>query len=118
MSKYDRDAIEIYILDHIDTDNYKKQFRYDREYLAFMLNVFKDEYKEHIKRDGIKKAFEDYIMSVPSIFRIHIAGCDIRYLLRSWEVEFDDDDDEIYILYKKIIREVFFKMCNDMNIRF
>lgn len=68
MSKYDRDAIEIYILDHIDTDNYKKQFRYDREYLAFMLNVFKDEYKEHIKRDGIKKAFEDYIMSVPSIF--------------------------------------------------
>ena len=118
MSKYDRDAIEIYILDHIDTDNYKKQFRYDREYLAFMLNVFKNEYKEHIKRDGIKKAFEDYIMSVPSIFRIHIADCDIRYLLRSWEVEFDDDDDEIYILYKKIIREVFFKMCNDMNIRF
>ena len=118
MSKYDRDAIEIYILDHIDTDNYKKQFRYDREYLAFMLNVFKDEYKEHIKRDGIKKAFEDYIMSVPSIFRIHIADCDIRYLLRSWEVEFDDDDDEIYILYKKIIREVFFKMCNDMNSRF
>lgn len=117
MLKYDRDAIEIYILDHIDTDNYKKQFRYDREYLAFMLNVFKDEYKEHIKRDGIKKAFEDYIMSVPSIFRIHIADCDIRYLLRSWEVEFDDDD-EIYILYKKIIREVFFKMCNDMNIRF
>ena len=109
MSKYDKDAIEIYILDHIDTDNYKKQFRYDREYLAFMLNVFKDEYK---------KAFEDYIMSVPSIFRIHIADCDIRYLLRSWEVEFDDDDDEIYILYKKIIREVFFKMCNDMNIRF
>lgn len=95
MSKYDRDAIEIYILDHIDTDNYKKQFRYDREYLAFMLNVFKDEYKEHIKRDGIKKAFEDYM-----------------------EVEFDDDDDDIYILYKKIIREVFFKMCNDMNIRF
>lgn len=118
MSKYDRDAIEIYILDHIDTDNYKKQFRYDRKYLAFMLNVFKDEYKEHIKRDGIKKAFEDYIMSVPSIFRIHIADCDIRYLLRSWEVEFDDDNDEIYILYKKIIREVFFKMCNDMNIRF
>ena len=118
MSKYDRDAREIYILDHIDTDNYKKQFRYDREYLAFMLNVFKDEYKEHIKRDGIKKAFEDYIMSVPSIFSIHIADCDFRYLLRSWEVEFDEDDDEIYILYKKIIREVFFKMCNDMNIRF
>ena len=75
-------------------------------------------YKEHIKRDGIKKAFEDYIMSVPSIFGIHTADCDIRYLLRSWGVEFDDDDDEIYILYKKIIREVFFKMCNDMNIRF
>ena len=53
MSRYDRDAIEIYILDHIDTDNYKKQFRYDREYLAFMLNVFKDEYKEHIKRDAL-----------------------------------------------------------------
>ncbi len=45
MSKYDRDAIERYILDHIDTDNYGKQFRYDREYLSFMLNVFKDEYK-------------------------------------------------------------------------
>lgn len=110
MSKYDRDAIEIYILDHIDTDNYGKQFKYDREY--------KNEYKEHIKRDGIKKAFEDYIMSVPSIFRIHIADCDIRYLLRSWGVEFDEDedDDEIYILYKKIIREVFFKMCEDMKV--
>jgi hypothetical protein len=47
MSKYDRDAIEIYILDHIDTDNYGKQFKYDREYLSFMLNVFKDEYKYH-----------------------------------------------------------------------
>lgn len=116
MSKYDRDAIEIYILDHIDTDNYGKQFKYDREYLSFMLNVFKDEYKEHIKRDGIKKAFEDYIMSVPSIFRIHIANCDIRYLLRSWGVEFDEDDDEIYILYKRIIREVFFKMCEDMKV--
>lgn len=103
MSKYDRDAIEIYILDHIDTDNYGKQFK-------------KDEYKEHIKRDGIKKAFEDYIMSVPSIFRIHIADCDIRYLLRSWGVEFDEDDDEIYILYKRIIREVFFKMCEDMKV--
>lgn len=116
MSRYDRKAIETYILDHIDTDNYKKQFRYDREYLAFMLNVFKDEYKEHIKRDGIKKAFKDYIMSVPSIFRIHIADCDIRYLLRLWGVEFDEDDEEIYILYKKIIREVFFKMCEDMKV--
>lgn len=111
-----QDAIETYILDHIDTDNYGKQFKYDREYLSFMLNVFKDEYKEHIKRDGIKKAFEDYIMSVPSIFRIHIADCDIRYLLRSWGVEFDEDDDEIYILYKRIIREVFFKMCEDMKV--
>lgn len=118
MSKYDRDAIEIYILDHIDTYNYKKQFRYDREYLVFMLNVFKDEYKEHIKRDGIKKAFEDYIMALPSIFSVDVANYKIKDLLRSWEVEFDDDDDEIYILYKKIIREVFFKMCNDMNIRF
>lgn len=45
------------------------------------------------------------------------ANYKIKDLLRSWEVEFDDDD-EIYILYKKIIREVFFKMCNDMNIRF
>lgn len=116
MSRYDRDAIEIYILDHIDTDNYGKQFKYDREYLSFMLNVFKDEYREHIKRDGIKKAFEDYIMSVPSIFRIHIADCDIRYLLRSWGVEFDEDDDEIYILYTRIIREVFFKMCEDMKV--
>lgn len=116
MSRYDRDAIEIYILDHIDTDNYGKQFKYDREYLSFMLNVFKNEYREHIKRDGIKKAFEDYIMSVPSIFRIHIADCDIRYLLRSWGVEFDEDDDEIYILYKRIIREVFFKMCEDMKV--
>lgn len=96
--------------------NYGKQFKYDREYLSFMLNVFKDEYKEHIKRDGIKKAFEDYIMSVPSIFRIHIADCDIRYLLRSWGVEFDEDDDEIYILYKRIIREVFLKMCEDMKV--
>lgn len=118
MSKYDRDAIEIYILDHIDTDNYKKQFRYDREYLVFMLNVFKDEYKEHIKRDGIEKAFEDYIMTLPSIFSVDVANYKIKDLLRSWEVEFDDDDDEIYILYKKIISEVFFKMCNDMNIRF
>lgn len=111
-----QNTIEIYILDHIDTDNYGKQFKYDREYLSFMLNVFKDEYKEHIKRDGIKKAFEDYIMSVPSIFGIHIANCDIRYLLRSWGVEFDEDDDEIYILYKRIIREVFFKMCKDMKV--
>lgn len=39
-----------------------------------------------------------------------------RYLLRSWGVEFDEDDDEIYILYKKIIREVFFKMCEDMKV--
>lgn len=31
-------------------------------------------------------------------------------------VEFDEDDDEIYILYKKIIREVFFKMCEDMKV--
>lgn len=116
MSKYDRDAIEIYILDHIDTDNYKKQFRYDREYLVFMLNVFKDEYKEHIKRDGIEKAFEDYIMALPSIFSVDVANYKIKDLLRSWEVEFDEDDDEIYILYKRIIREVFFKMCEDMKV--
>lgn len=116
MRKYDRDAVETYILDHIDPSNYGKVCRYDREYVECMLEIFKKEYKEHIKRDGIKKAFEGYIMSVPSIFRIHIADCDIRYLLRSWGVEFDEDDDEIYILYKKIIREVFFKMCEDMKV--
>lgn len=116
MTRYDRKAIETYILDHIDPDNYGKQFSGDKEYMSFMLSVFKDEYKEHIKRDGIKKAFEDYIMSVPSIFRIHIADRDIRYLLRSWGVEFDEDDEEIYVLYKKIIREVFFKMCEDMRV--
>lgn len=27
-----------------------------------------------------------------------------------------EDDDEIYILYKRIIREVFFKMCEDMKV--
>lgn len=52
--------------------------------ICLLCLVCSSEYKEHIKRDGIKKAFEDYIMSVPSIFRIHIADCDIRYLLRSW----------------------------------
>ena len=118
MSKYDRDAIGIYILDHIDTDNYKKRFRYDREYLVFMLNVFKDEYKERIERDGIEKAFEDYIMTPPSIFSVDVANYKIKDLLRSWGVEFDDDDDEIYILCKKIIGGGFFKMCNDMNIGF
>ena len=116
MSKYDRDAIGIYMPDHIDTDNYGKRFKYDREYLSFMLNVLKDGYKERIKRDGIKKAFEDYIMSVPSIFRIHMANRDIRYLLRSWGVGFDEDDDGIYILYERIIREVFFKMREDMRV--
>lgn len=116
MSRHDRDAIEIYILDHINTDNYGKRFKYDREYLSFMLSVFKDEYKEHIKRDGIKKAFEDYIMSVPSISRIHMADRDIRYLLRSWGVGFDEDDDGICILYRRIIRGVFFKMCEDMRV--
>lgn len=34
----------------------------------------------------------------------------------SFGVEFDEDDDEIYILYKRIIREVFFKMCEDMKV--
>lgn len=58
------------------------------------------------------------VMKYPyiAIFRIHIADCDIRYLLRSWGVEFDEDDDEIYILYKRIIREVFLKMCKDMKV--
>ena len=114
MSKYDRDAIEIYILDHIDTIMVSSLNTIGN--ICLLCLVCSRMYKEHIKRDGIKKAFEDYIMSVPSIFRIHIADCDIRYLLRSWGVEFDEDDDEIYILYKKIIREVFFKMCEDMKV--
>lgn len=82
------------------------------------LKYSKNEYKEHIKRDGIKKAFENYIMALPSIFSVDVANYKIKDLLRSWDVEFDEDDEEIYILYEKIIREVFFKMCNDMNIRF
>lgn len=84
--------------------------------MSFMLGVLKDEYKEHIKRDGIKKALEDCIMGVPSIFRIHIADRDIRYLSRSWGVGLDGDDDGICVLYEKIIREVFFKMREDMRV--
>lgn len=118
MRKYDRDAVEIYILDHIDPSNYGKVCRYDRGYVECMLEIFKNEYKEHIKRDGIKKAFENYIMALPSVFSVDVADYKIKDLLRSWDVEFDEDDEEIYVLYKKIIREVFFKMCNDMNIRF
>lgn len=57
-------------------------------------------------------------MTLPSIFSVDVADYKIKDLLRSWDVEFNEDDDEIYILYKKIIREVFFKMCNGMNIRF
>lgn len=117
MSRYDRDAIGIYILDHIDTDNHEKRFRYDRGYLVFMLNVFRDEYKERIKRDGIERAFEDYIMTLPSIFSVDVANYRIKDLSRSWEVELDDDD-EIYALYERIIREVFLRMRNDMSIRF
>ena len=116
MSRYDRDAIGIYIPDHIDTDNYGKRFKYDRGYLSFMLNVFKDGYGGHIKRDGIKRAFEDCIMSVPSIFRTHIADRDIRYLLRSRGVGLDEDDDGICVLYERIIREVFLKTREDMKV--
>lgn len=28
----------------------------------------------------------------------------------------DEEDDEIYLLYKRIIREVFLKMCEDMKV--
>lgn len=41
MRKYDRDAVEIYILDHIDPSNYGKVCRYDREYVECMLEIFK-----------------------------------------------------------------------------
>lgn len=30
--------------------------------------------------------------------------------------KYDRDAIEIYILYKRIIREVFFKMCEDMKV--
>lgn len=48
-------------------------------------------------------------MTLPSIFSVDVANYKIKDLLRSWEVEFDEDDDEIYILYKRIIREVFLR---------
>lgn len=119
-----QDEALLYLRDNITKDEAYYILTTDKEMLAILIADKKDGSKRikildaeyTIERDGIKKAFEDYIMSVPSIFRIHIADCDIRYLLRSWGVEFDEDDDEIYILYKRIIREVFFKMCEDMKV--
>lgn len=108
--RYDRKAIETYILNHIDLSNYGVYPKSDRERIACMFKIFKKEYKEHILRDGITMAFEDYIMSIPSVFVIDVSNYDIINLLRLWNIEFDEDDEEIYLLYKKIIREVFFSM--------
>lgn len=112
-----QDEILSYLRNNITKDEAYYILTTDKDMIEVLISDKKDGSKRiKILRDGIKKAFEDYIMSVPSIFRIHIADCDIRYLLRSWGVEFDEDDDEIYILYKRIIREVFFKMCEDMKV--
>lgn len=55
MSKYDRDAIEIYILDHIDTDNYGKQFKYDREYMFLCLVCSRMSIKNISKGTGLRR---------------------------------------------------------------
>lgn len=87
------DKVKPYIIDCIDCEGYN--FPKDRKVddcminttegkLEFLMDTFKSEYGWCIERLGIYKAFQEWLMGLPSCFNIEFRNYDILQLAKEW----------------------------------
>jgi hypothetical protein len=97
------------IIDSIDFDGYDDVD--DRDKLRAGMEVFQSEYGWAVSRMGIKKAFKEYLLGLPSWLDIPYYYTDMKNMLYSLgfdEVQ-DMDDDEISEMYYDMITDIFIK---------
>lgn len=79
-------VVKQYILDAISSEGYDVdvEMSIEKDKLAFLYNTFKSEYGWAIQRYGEYKAFQEWIMGLPSSFDIAFTNYDILQLAYKW----------------------------------
>lgn len=75
---------ETYILESIDSDAYDIVTTTDKEKLQFLADTFKKEAGWNIERVRAYKAFQEWIMGLPTAFNIEFENYKILELAKSW----------------------------------
>jgi len=106
-----RDNLKRYVEDNIDFSGYEDYERIPKsQILGAAVNIFNDEGGWDVKRQGLKKAFIDYIQGLPSFLDIPYYYSEIRHLL--YALGYDEvknmDDHDVSELYYNEIYNVFF----------
>lgn len=73
-----------YILSCIDSEAYDVKTETIEEKLAFLYNTFSKEKDYEIARIGENKAFQNWIMGLPTVFNIVFYNSDIIDLAKKW----------------------------------
>lgn len=100
-----------YVEDNIDFSGYDGYERIPKsQTLRAAIDIFKDERDWDVKRQGLKKAFIDYLQGLPSFLHIPYYDDDIRHLL--YALGYDEvknmDDVDVSELYYNEVYNIFF----------
>lgn len=103
-----KEALDIYILNAIDADNYDVVLKSDKDKLQFLFDTFKSEYH----KEKNVKGFEDWIRGLPSSFNIDYDFekiINLSYMFDLMKADADEEDED-YIQnnwFKIIAKEVY-----------
>jgi len=82
--KQQRENYEKYLLESIDNEGYEDEepLNTPKEKLEFLKNKFRSQYGHEIERKGERKAFEEWISGLPSIYNIEFQNYEILKLAK------------------------------------
>jgi hypothetical protein len=79
-----RQKAQKYIIDSIDSEAYDIGTIDNEEKLFFLAHTFRLEKQWHIDQVGTYKAFQEWIMGLPTVFNIEFENYKIIELAKSW----------------------------------
>ncbi|NCC71385.1 hypothetical protein EOM09_07435 [bacterium] len=118
LTKENKQDIEKYILNSIDSENYNIILENEKQKLEFVYNTFINEFGFRIKQIGLYSAFSEYLQGLPSCINIDFYNYKILELAQSWgqEVETEKQQDKVINQWFDFITNQFFKLCKKYKI--
>lgn len=112
-----KEALDIYILNAIDADNYDVVLKSDKDKLQFLFDCFKSEYH----KEKNVKGFEDWIRGLPSSFNIDYDFekiVNLSYMFDLMKADADEEDEDyIQNNWFKIIAKEVYQLFDEYKIK-